>query len=52
MGTPTAYDCCFGPVTNQLIGKVGIDADSNLLTKYFTAIAKSIAKIDRYFILD
>jgi len=33
MGTPTAYDCCFGPVTNQLIQKVGIDADSNLFCK-------------------
>ena len=40
MGTPTAYDCCFGPITNQLIQKVGIDADSDLLTKYYTAIAK------------
>jgi len=50
MGTPTAYDCCFGPVTNQLIGKVGIDADSNLLTKYFTAIAKSTGTIDDIFV--
>jgi len=50
MGTPTAYDCCFGPITNQLIGKVGIDADSNLLTKYFTAIAKSTGVIDDIFV--
>jgi len=41
MGTPTAYDCCFGPITKNLIKKVGIDIDSNLLTKYFVEIAKN-----------
>lgn len=50
MGTPTAYDCCFGPITKQLIEKIGIDADSNLLTKYFTAIAKSTGTIDDIFV--
>ncbi len=50
MGTPTAYDCCFGPITNQLIQKVGIDADSNLLTQYYTAIAKSTGTIDDIFV--
>ncbi|KAG2475352.1 MAG: hypothetical protein NPMRth3_3780001, partial [Nitrosopumilales archaeon] len=50
MGTPTAYDCCFGPITNHLIQKVGIDADSALLTKYFTAIAKSTASIEDIFV--
>lgn len=44
MGTPTAYDCCFGPITNHLIEQVGIDADSGILTKYFTSIAKNIEK--------
>ncbi|MCH6571604.1 MAG: alanine--tRNA ligase [Thaumarchaeota archaeon] len=50
MGTPTAYDCCFGPITNHLIQKVGIDADSALLTKYFTAIAKNIENYDDIFV--
>ena len=50
MGTPTAYDCCFGPITNQLIQKVGIDADSNLLTRYFTAIAKNSDNYDDIFV--
>ena len=50
MGTPTAYDCCFGPITNHLIQKVGIDADSALLTKYFTAIAKNTASYDDIFV--
>ena len=42
MGTPTAYDCCFGPITNKLFEKIGIDSDSTLLTKYFTEIAKNL----------
>jgi len=50
MGTPTAYDCCFGPITNLLIQKVGIDADSNLLTKYYTTIAKNIENYDDVFV--
>jgi len=41
MGTPTAYDCCFGPITKNLIKKVGIDIDSDLLSKYFVEIAKN-----------
>lgn len=44
MGTPTAYDCCFGPITEKLIQKAGIDADSKTLTKYFTEIAKGLEK--------
>ncbi len=41
MGTPTAYDCCFGPITGNLFSKAGIDIDSELLAKYFIEIAKS-----------
>jgi alanyl-tRNA synthetase len=41
MGTPTAYDCCFGPIIKNLIKKVGIDIDSDLLTRYFVEIAKN-----------
>ncbi len=44
MGTPTAYDCCFGPITGNLFSKAGIDADSKILTRYFTEIAKSLEK--------
>ncbi|HET6517293.1 MAG TPA: alanine--tRNA ligase [Nitrosopumilaceae archaeon] len=50
MGTPTAYDCCFGPITNHLIQRVGIDADSDILTKYFTSIAKNIENYDDIFV--
>ena len=44
MGTPTAYDCCFGPITQKLIQKIGIDMDSQMLTKYFTEIARNFEK--------
>ena len=40
MGTPTAYDCCFGPITSNLIEQTGIDTNSDLLVRYFSEIAK------------
>ncbi|MDX1532969.1 MAG: alanine--tRNA ligase [Nitrosopumilaceae archaeon] len=46
MGTPTAYDCCFGPITNHLFEKIGIDSDSKMLSNYFTAIAKNLELFD------
>ena len=45
-GTPTAYDCCFGPITNHLMGKIGIDSDSEMLRNYFTTIAKNLEIYD------
>ena len=42
MGTPTAYDCCFGPITEKLIQDAGIDANSSVLVPYFTEIAKNL----------
>jgi len=44
MGTPTAYDCCFGPITSNLIQQAGIDANSELLVSYFTEIAKNLER--------
>ena len=46
MGTPTAYDCCFGPITNKLFQKIGINSDSELLRRYFTEIAKGLEKFE------
>jgi len=46
MGTPTAYDCCFGPITQKLIQKVGIDTNSSVLVPYFTEIAKNLELYD------
>ncbi|MGH1567748.1 MAG: alanine--tRNA ligase [Nitrosopumilus sp.] len=46
MGTPTAYDCCFGPINQKLFEKIGIDSDSDVLKKYFTEIAREIDHFD------
>jgi len=46
MGTPTAYDCCFGPINEKLFNAIGIDSDSDVLKKYFTEIAKVIDHFD------
>ena len=46
MGTPTAYDCCFGPITEKLIQDAGIDANSTVLVPYFTEIAKNLELYD------
>lgn len=46
MGTPTAYDCCFGPINGKLFEKIGIDSDSEMLRKYFTEIAKALEKFE------
>jgi len=46
MGTPTAYDCCFGPITSNLIEQTGIDTDSELLVRYFTEIAKNFERFN------
>ena len=41
-GTPTAYDCCFGPITGRLFEKAGVDPDAKMLTEYYTAVAKNL----------
>ena len=46
MGTPTAYDCCFGPITQKLIQDAGINSDSSVLVPYFTEIAKNLELYD------
>ena len=45
-GTPTAYDCCFGPINNHMLQKIGIDSDSQLLKNYFTEIAKGLENFE------
>lgn len=45
-GTPTAYDCCFGPVTGRLFGALGIDQDHASLAAYYTAVAKNLDRHD------
>ena len=41
-GTPTAYDCCFGPVAGRLAEMVGADTDSAALQRYFTEVARAL----------
>jgi alanyl-tRNA synthetase len=44
MGTPTSYDCCFGPVVEKLRSITGTGSNCELLTKYFGAVS---SKLDR-----
>ena len=45
MGTPTAYDCSFGPVMGMLYERAGIDPDSAVLRDYYTTIARSFERL-------
>ena len=45
-GTPTAYDCCFGPINQRLSEIIGVDADSEILRTYFTEVAKALERFD------
>ncbi len=45
MGTPTSYDCCFGPVVNRMAEKVGVDYDNDLLSKYFTIVSSRLEQV-------
>lgn len=42
MGTPTSYDCSFGPVISKLVTKAGISENLEILSKYFTAISRRL----------
>ena len=42
MGTPTAYDCCFGPVLEAMMGARGVDTDAASLKSYYTEIARGL----------
>ena len=44
MGTPTSYDCCFGPVVGKMVDVTGIETDQQLLSKYFESVS---SKMDR-----
>ena len=42
MGTPTAYDCCFGPVLAMMVEARGVDVDADSLKSYYTEIARGL----------
>lgn len=41
-GTPTAYDCSFGPVTDMLLREAGGGQDPAALGRYYEAVAKML----------
>ena len=42
MGTPTAYDCCFGPALDTILERAGADPDHPALKSYYTGIARGL----------
>jgi len=44
MGTPTAYDCCFGGIERMLQDVLGIDTDSDLLRSYYVEVSKELER--------
>lgn len=45
MGTPTSYDCCFGPVVSKLADRMGVGFNNELLSKYFTIISSRLEEV-------
>lgn len=43
-GTPTAYDCCFGPVLEIMMQNLGIDPNPDILKRYYTEVATRLDK--------
>lgn len=42
MGTPTAYDCSFGPVMKYMMEQRGVDVDPAALKSYYTHVARRL----------
>jgi alanyl-tRNA synthetase len=42
MGTPTSYECSFGPVIEKLIDTTGTHGNSDILSKYFGAASTKL----------
>jgi alanyl-tRNA synthetase len=42
MGTPTSYDCSFGPVVRKLVDDSGTSESPEILSKYFTAVSTKL----------
>lgn len=46
MGTPTSYDCCFGPVVNKMLEVTGTDPAPEILSKYFGAVSSKLENFE------
>ncbi len=44
MGTPTAYDCCFGPIVSHMTDAAGVELDNRVLCDYFGAIGRNMTR--------
>ena len=44
MGTPTSYDCCFGPVVGKMVDVTGTESNYEVRSKYFELVS---SKMDR-----
>lgn len=42
MGTPTSYDCTFGPVIKKMLEYTGTDSDPDVLARYFSAVSSKL----------
>jgi len=42
MGTPTSYDCCFGPVVTSISNKIGLVQNNDILSDYFKLVSKDL----------
>ncbi|HZB98624.1 MAG TPA: alanine--tRNA ligase-related protein, partial [Nitrososphaeraceae archaeon] len=47
MGTPTSYDCSFGPVVQKLLNKVSASEDLAFLSRYFEAASSKVEHMGR-----
>ena len=46
MGTPTSYDCTFGPVINEMMSKTGIMLDKEMLGSYFRFASNALERTE------
>jgi alanyl-tRNA synthetase len=44
MGTPTSYDCCFGPVIDKMLQATGTDRNQDVLSRYFGAVSSKLER--------
>jgi alanyl-tRNA synthetase len=45
MGTPTSYDCCFGPVLHKLMELTSTESNKEILNRYFEAVSSKIGNV-------
>ena len=46
MGTPTSYDCTFGPVINEMMSKTGTKLDKEILGSYFKFASNALERTE------